>query len=170
MNESNSLEPNVIPVLPLIWFDGDGLYGEVKRDVDDGTYRTIVICPEELALLRYPEIEEEWATNGGTIQISVPRELVFDLSRDPVSPRMKSLTNLKGEIKASSETINLQKHIEHLKQQLNQQKLLLLKKNEEDIEMFEDFKGSIRKHENIRELFKGLPKEQEATTGEDTGQ
>lgn len=163
------VETNVLPAFPLVWFD-DGYWGEVVRDFlsKENTERTLVVLPEEAVLLRYPEFKIEAEQNAGMITLSFKKDFVIDVNRDPISPRIKVVTDMKGHFVTLND-IALKQHILALEQENYNLKLRLYKSMEENNEMLEDFKGRINNFVEIKHKFSEKADRDNPVSDEDIG-
>lgn len=145
------ISSNVIATFPLVFFISDGYYAEVKRDViiEEGKKRRLVVIPEPAVYERYEDLKNEADEGDGTITLDFNPEEVIDSNRDPNSPRLVVLTDIKGKIKSTIHKALL--HIIHTRnKEIQHLKVAMLNQAREMKEILEDIEGSIERYERIR--------------------
>lgn len=139
------------PTFPIVWF-ADGYFGQVKRIIENGNKMTMVLVPDGHLTKSHPDLKEEFDKTG-KIQLEFLKEYVLIENPDPISPRLRVLTNVKGQIVENPDKKFLT-IIESQRKDIDELKLRLLQKEHENKVLLEDFEAGVDRWERIRSKVK----------------
>lgn len=147
----DKLETQSYPTFPVVWF-ADGIFAQARRIVEEGGKLTFSFVPDPLMTKTYPDLKEEFDKTG-KIQLDYPKDYVIMENMDPISPRMRVLTSVKGKIVENPDK-KFMTIIEAQRKEINELKLRLLQKEHENKVLLEDFEAGVDRWEKIRSKIK----------------
>lgn len=145
------LETISYPTFPIVWF-ADGFFAQAKRVTEQDGKIIMSIIPDGFLTKSYPDLKEEF-DKFGRIQLEFPKEFILIENMDPISPRLRVLTDVKGRVVENPDKKFLTTIVAQ-RNEINELKLRLLQKEHENKVLLEDFEAGVDRWERIRSKVK----------------